>query len=110
MQSELASDPIHGSLGPPPVKRELKTPEAFQEEDLKARKPIPWTVDENEIPSTMDSLKSAEKILNHKFVIPSKPEKITEAENIPYHFNTDVDDDVVSTLGNALYAEKEIYS
>jgi hypothetical protein len=88
----------------------IKTPEMYEEEDLKKRKPIPWTLDKQEFPETMDSLKEAEKLLNKKLVIPPKPAPIKTAEAIPYHFDADADEDVVSTLNNAQVAEKEVYS
>lgn len=57
----------------------------------------------------MDSLKEAEKLVGKKLVIPPKPAPIKVMEAVPYHFDADADEDVVSTLANANYAEKEIF-
>ena len=58
----------------------------------------------------MASLKVAEKILQRKLVIPEKPEEIAAAEQIPYHFNADQDEDITDTLDAAKTAEQAIFS
>ena len=58
----------------------------------------------------MASLKVAEKILKRKLVIPEKPEEVDAAEQIPYHFNAEQEDDINDTLDAAKSAESAIFS
>ena len=68
------------------MKKDLITPEAIQEEELKKYKPIPWTYD-SEVKNDNDSLKIAEKLYGRKLEIPEKPEPLKLANQVPYHFD-----------------------
>jgi len=105
----IQSDPIFGSLtgGPDIVK--INTPEAILERDLESRKPVKWTYESDQYPTTEDSWKWAEKKLKKKLEIPEMPDD--EKDKNMAKYNTDenqaYDEDVTTTLGNALYSEKE---
>lgn len=107
-----ASDPIFPSTGPP-APLEINTEEAVLERDLASRKTIKYTLDPEEHPETQDSLKWAESLLGEKLKPPFKTAFELEMEKLgdehKFTYESEDDQDVVSTLASAKQAEGAYY-
>ena len=104
--SFVQSDPISGSLGyPEPPK--LMTPEAILERDLNSRKPVKFSYEPDQFPTTEDSWKWAEKKLKKKLEIPEMPDDEKDKNQAKYNTdeNQTLDEDITTTLGNAYISE-----
>ena len=86
------------------------TPEQIEEADLASRKPFTWTYEKDEYPESKNSWEIAEKQYKTKFNVPKAPPPETEDKRVPYHFDAEEDDDVISTLDNAGVAENAVYN
>ena len=76
--AQLGSDPIHGSLGPPPIKLENLSAAARFEYEMRNQKPQPIVLDEDVI-NTGKSIKVAEDDIGEDLVKPEEIEKFDEA-------------------------------
>ena len=78
--AQLKSDPIHGSLGPPPVDPDHLFPEQRFEYEQRQKVPQNPGLDA-EVAHTADSIKAAEKITGDKMKVPSlEPPKLPEVK------------------------------
>ena len=105
----VQSDPIHGSLGPPPPPAaEDLTPE--QQFELKQRGMRPLELeDSEEVVDTHNSVKVAEGIVGAKMTEPSDPEELAKLEKSPkykLHTSEDEDEDTKETRRSVKLIEK----
>ena len=76
--AQLSSDPIHGSLGPPPVDPKNLSPAQLFEYEMRKHKPQELGLDSDVI-ATEKSIKTAEDDIGEDLVKPEEIEKFDEA-------------------------------
>lgn len=109
----MESDPIHGSLGPPPGRKVDPTPEQALEEDLRKYKPREYTHEVETVKDTENSISTAEKLVGSKMAEPYDVEKkkAKDAKNGPptvrytIHDSDDEDPDTIETRKSLRTAE-----
>lgn len=97
--AQLESDPIHGSLGPPKVDmKDLGEAAAFEEKQR--RMPPAKYEDDEDVKTTMNSIKKAEKLTDGKMEEPFDPlvqAKIAPTVKYTLADSDDEEDDTVET-------------
>ena len=88
----MRSDPIHGSLGPPPVKMEDLTSDQQFEEAQRRMPPAKYTPDEDVV-DTDNSMKIAEELTGEKMASPTGPDAKKFAPWAKYHLATPDEED-----------------
>lgn len=71
----MQSDPIHGSLGPPPFRKYEPNDEQKLENELRQYKPIEYDHEQETVYDTENSIKTAEAIVGDKMAEPYDVEK-----------------------------------
>lgn len=97
IQSEVESDPIHGSLGPAARAPYVPNAEQKLEAHLRTLKPREFTHETETFTDTMNSLKIAEKITGNKmeepFDVPKRIAKLQKSSPIVHYKIHDISDD-----------------
>jgi hypothetical protein len=106
---QVESDPIHGSLGPPPVKMEDLTPEQQFEEGQRRMPPAKYTPAE-EVTVTDNSIKIAEELVGDKMASPTGPDAKKYVPWAKYHLHTadEEDEDTKETRRSVKTVEKDL--
>lgn len=103
------SDPIHGSLGEPAVKSTDLTPEQQFEQSQRAKKPVVFKDDKDQVVDTANSIKTAEELTGGSMPEPTDPDQVKKTKPTPkYHLadSDDEDEDTVETRKSVKTIEK----